>query len=59
MEVNSLVEHHIADFSLGFAYEIAQLIVMQEEELEFHSVILHELKIVIPVSTLLATHPQH
>lgn len=59
VEVYRLVEHHIADFSLGLAYQVAQLVVVQEEELEFHSIVLHELEVVVPVCTLLATHPQH
>lgn len=59
VEVDGLVKDHIPDFSLGLADQVAELIVVQEEEFEFHSVVLHELEVVVPVGALLAAHPKH
>lgn len=53
VEVDGLIEDHVLDLALGLADEVAQLVVVEEEELKLDAVILHELDVVLPVNALL------
>lgn len=59
MEVDSLIEDHIADLSLGLAGQVAQFIIMEEEKFKLDAIVLHELKVVSPVGAFLAGQPHH
>ena len=59
MQIYSLIKNHILYLSLGFAEQISQLIIVKEVKLELHSIILHKLKIVSPVSVLFICNFNH
>ena len=59
VQVYCLVEHHVLDLALGLADHVAQLVVVEEEELEFGTLVLHELQVVRPVCVLFGADFYH
>lgn len=58
MHVDGLVEDYVLDFALGLADDMAQLVVVEEKELKFYSLVLEKLHIVSPISVIFRCHFQ-
>lgn len=52
VQVYCLVEDYVLDLTLGLQDQIAQLVVMEEEELELDALVLQKLNVVHPIRAL-------